>query len=116
RLFRPLLHFLVEEMRRAEERDDDLGADVDRSLVAFGAAARGLAAERAYFAFEVPDARLACVPADDEPQRSVSDGQLLRGQSMVRDLLLHEMIAGDRELLFFGVSGNLEHLHAVAQR
>ena len=31
-------------------------------------------------------------------------------------LLADEVAAGDRELLFLGVAGQLEHLHAVAQR
>ena len=48
---------------------DDFGRDGDRRLVAFRAPPRGLAAERADFALEIPDAGLARVAANDLAQR-----------------------------------------------
>ena len=71
RILRAVLDLLVEEARRAEHLDDDLGRDDDLGLVPFGAAARHLAAERADLALEVADAGLARVAADDGADRRV---------------------------------------------
>jgi hypothetical protein len=77
-LLRALFHLLVEEMRRAEQLDDDVSGDVERGFVPFGAAARGLAAQRTNLAFEVANTSLSRVTANHQPQGIVADGQLLR--------------------------------------
>ena len=59
----------------------------DARLVAFGAAPRDLAAERADLALEIADAGLARVAADDRRDRRVGELDLLRRQPVVRDLL-----------------------------
>jgi len=41
---------------------------------------------------------------------------VLRRQAVVLDLLGDQVLAGDGELLLFGVAGELEHLHPVAKR
>ena len=92
------------------------GVIVDRRLVAFGAAARDLAAERADLALEVADAGFARVAANHLPQRVVGERDVLRRQAVVLDLLVDQVIARDLQLLFLGVAGELEHFHAVAQR
>ena len=69
RILGALLHLLVEVLRRTEHVDDHGRRDLDRRFVAFGAPSRDLAAERADFALEISDARLARVSANHLAQR-----------------------------------------------
>jgi hypothetical protein len=116
RILGALLHLLVEEPWRAQHLDDDFGRHGDRRFVALGAATRRFPAERADFALEVTVAGLARVASNHLPQRIRRELDELRREAVVLDLLLDEVIGGDRQLLFLGVAGDLQHFHAVLQR
>ena len=78
--------------------------------------ARRRAGRRADLALEVAHAGLARVVADDGAQRLVGDLALLGGQPGRRELARHQVALGDLQLLLLGVAGQLDDLHAVAQR
>ena len=89
---------------------DDLG------LVPFRAAPRDLPAQRADLALEIAHAGLARVAADDVANRGLRELDLLGRQPVILHLLPDQVLEGDLQLLFLGVAGELEDLHAVAQR
>ena len=89
---------------------------VDLGLVALGPASSDLAAERADLPLEVPDAGLARVTANDGADRRVAEVRAVGRQPVVDDLLGDQVLDGDLELLFLGVTRELEHLHPIAQR
>ena len=91
------------------------GVTASAVLVAFRAPPGGFPADRPDLALEVAHAGLARVSADHAAERGVGKRELFAGEAVVRDLLLDEVLAGNLQLLFFGVPGELEHLHAVAQ-
>ena len=91
--------------------DDDL-----LRLVAQGHPRRGLAQHLAQLAFELPDARLARVVADDAAQQRVLDGDVLRHQAVAFHLPRPEIAAGDVDLLVGRVAVEADHFHPVEQR
>ena len=90
----------------------------DRALrrLALGDAARDLARDRADLALELAHAGLARVVGDDRAQRGVGDPQLAALEAVALGLARHEVALGDLQLLVGGVAGDLDHLHAIAQR
>ena len=94
----------------------ELRRHLDLVLVAFGAAPRDLAADGADLALEIADAGFTRVAADHRAQALVGERHLRLGEAVVLHLLGDQVIARDRELLFLGVAGELEHFHAIAQR
>src|SRR6185503_20323094 len=107
---------LALEARRAEDRRQIV--DVDRRLLdrTFGDAHRDVAQHRADHAFQVADAGLARVIACDLSQSGVSDLRLFRLEAVRFELAAHEVALRDLDLLLLGVTGELDHFHAVAQR
>src|SRR5688572_12254015 len=71
---------------------------------------------RADLALEVAHAGLARVVADDRLQRLVRKLDLRDLEAVRLELALHEVALRDLELLFLGVAGKLDDLHAIAQR
>ena len=59
---------------------------------------------------------LARVALDDLAQRVVGELDLGPAEAVLLDLARHQVALGDLELLLLGVAGELDHLHAVAQR
>src|SRR4029079_5056245 len=76
----------------------------------------GLAAHGTDLALELAHAGLARVVADDPPQRRVRERDLALRQPGALDLAWRQVAAGDLELLLLGVAGELDDLHAIAQR
>ena len=89
----------------------------DRLGPALGDGARDLAADAADLALEVPQPGLARVGADDlrRPRRPRS-ARFSGVRPFSRELLRDQVPLRDLELLLLGVAGELDHLHAVAQR
>ena len=56
------------------------------------------------------------VAADHQPQRAVTDAQLLGRKAVGLELLGDQVALGDLHLLLVGVAGELDDLHAVQQR
>ena len=102
--------------RRAEELDDRIGRQRDGRVLPFGSTPRDLARERRDLALHVADTRLARVAANHQADRFIGEGDGLRRQSVVRDLLRDEVLLRDLELLLLGIARQLEHFHPVAQR
>ena len=53
---------------------------------------------------------------DDLLDRLVGDLQLLAADAVLAELLGHQVVLRDRQLLDRGVAGQLHHLHAIEQR
>ena len=70
---------------------------------------------RSDLSLQVAHARLARVLADDQPHRRLGHQDLVRSQPVRVHLLRHEEALGDLHLLLLGVTGEVQHLHAVAQ-
>ena len=64
---------------------------------------------------QLPDTGLPGVVPDDGPDYAVFDPQGALLQSVLRQLLWQQMAAGDLHLLLIGITGELNHLHAVQQ-
>ena len=67
-------------------------------------------------AFEVANARLTRVLADDRPKRGIRDAQLLRRHTRRLELARNEVALRDMELLFLGIARKLDDLHPVKER
>ena len=78
--------------------------------------ARHFAADIADLALQVADAGLARVVADDLQNRVVGEDHVFLAQSGLRALLLYQVLAGNFQLLRFGVALQPENLHAVLER
>ena len=65
---------------------------------------------------QVAHARLTRVLADDQAQRGAGEGDFVGRQAVRRQLLGHQETLRDLDLFELGVAGQLQHLHAVAQR
>ena len=76
----------------------------------------GLAADRGDLAVEVPDAGLARVLGDDQPERLVAELDVLRVEPVRLELLRDEVALGDAELLLLGVAREADDLHPVLER
>ena len=118
RLLDALLHFLFEaELRNAQHFANHFRRDDELVRLAFGHAARLLADQRGDLAFETPHARLARVVVNQIVQRLVGELDLFaQREAMLLGLPRNQEPLRDMDLLLFGVSGQLEDLHAVAQR
>src|SRR4051794_24769481 len=81
-----------------------------------GDLAGDLAADRPDLALQRAHARLARVVGDDAAQRLVADRDPRLLEAVALDLARHEVALGDLQLLVLGVAGELDDLHAVAQR
>jgi len=46
----------------------------------------------------------------------ISDAEMFVAEAMLQQLLRQQMTRGNTQLLIVGVSGHLDHLHAVEQR
>src|SRR5581483_5130823 len=75
-----------------------------------------LAADAADLALEVAHAGLMGVLADQMAQRPGGEPQLPRLQTVLFQLLGHQELPADVQLLLFDVARQLDNLHAVAQR
>ncbi len=90
--------------------------DGSRLDLPFGDLDRDSADDARDLPLESTDARLASVLIDDDVERSVGEHELLLGDAVLLDLLGDEVLLGDRHLLAPRVAGDLEDLHAVAER
>ena len=90
----------------------------DRALrrAALGDLARDLARDRADLALELAHAGLAGVVGDDRAQRGVGDPQLPALEAVALGLAGEQVALGDLQLLVGRVAGDLDRLHAIAQR
>ena len=84
--------------------------------LAFGQAARLFAADCANIALQVADTCLARVMADQIAHRLVREFNLFHGNSVFLNLARHQVLECDVDLLFFGITLQLDNLHAIAQR
>ena len=84
--------------------------------LAFGDAARLLAADGADVALQVANAGFARVVADDVADRFLRKFDLLRSDSVLFDLPRNQVLESDVDLFFFRVALQFDDLHAVAQR
>src|SRR5205085_12567602 len=66
--------------------------------------------------FELTHARLARVPRGDVHERGVCDFELVFFESVLARLPRDEVLARDVPLLLVAVAGQINNLHAVAQR
>src|ERR1019366_1721610 len=90
--------------------------DLARRRVALGDLDGHAADDARHLPLERPDGRFARVEVDDQIDRLVGDVELLLGDPVLFELLRDEVPPGDRELLATRVAGDLEDLHAVAER
>jgi hypothetical protein len=98
-----------------------LGLDLQLPRETLGDLHGGRAQDGADLALQAADTGLARVLANDGAQRLVGDLDVLHRrirafQAVRLELALDEVTLGDLELLLFGVAGELDDLHAVAQR
>ena len=75
-----------------------------------------MSADAADLALEVAHSRFARVVADDRAQRFVADLALLGRDAGRGELARQQVAARDLELFLGRVAGQLDDLHAVAQR
>jgi hypothetical protein len=68
------------------------------------------------FAFEVPQAGFLRIQIDHGPQAFIGELNLRFCQTVFRDLFGNQVPSGDLEFLFFGVTGELDDLHAISER
>ena len=95
----------------------DFGRDHQLVGLAFGHAPRLLAHDRGDLAFEIAHAGFARVAVDDLAQALVGELDLLADlEPVFGGLLRDQVLVGDVDLLDLGVAGQLDDLHAVAQR
>ena len=107
---------LALEAPRPEDFGEVVGRDPDMLGAAFGNLHRHAAQRRADFALQVAHAGFARVVADDRVQRVVVDFGLFRLEAVRGYLPGDEIAAGDLEFFVLGVAGQVDDLHAVAQR
>src|SRR5215213_8960799 len=112
-------HVRLPEANRAEHLAHDLGRDYHLELFALAVGhelARDLAAARAYLAFEITDAGLARVVADDLLQAVVGELDLLGAEARALGLLLHKVTLRYLQLLALRVAREAEDFESVLQR
>src|SRR5690606_7804115 len=107
---------LVLESRWPEYRWKVVGTDTDMLGLTFGNADRGVAQRLADLALEIPDTGLARIVLNNVAERRVVDLGLLRREPVRLQLALHEIAAGDLQLLVLSVAREADDLHPVAQR
>src|SRR5207302_4908218 len=113
---RTLPHLALEPSRPQPAAHSALvDAERLRTRLALCDPARRLAQDVRESPLEVPDAGLARVLTDDQPQRPVGDRDAVAAESVGFELLRHEVALADPELLVVGVAGELDHVHAVEQ-
>ena len=72
-----------------------------------------LSADFSYAALEISDTGFTGIIMDDLFQRGILDYQLVFLQAAAVFLLLHQVIAGNMELLIFRIAVDLKDLHTV---
>src|SRR5205823_1590128 len=92
------------DLLTAKEVFNDLPRDDQLLRLAFRDAPRFLAADRAYVALQIADARLPRVMADDVADRFFRELDLLRFQAVLIDLPRNQVALRDVELLVLGVT------------
>ena len=104
-------------LRNAQGLVHDFGRDHQLVGFALRHAARLFPRDRGDFAFEIPHASLPRVAVDDFAQSVVGELDLLAHlQPVFGGLLRDQVLVGDVDLLDFGITRQLDDLHAVAQR
>src|SRR5690349_19111043 len=94
----------------------DFGTDGHLVGLAFGQAPRLLAGDRSDLALEVAHAGFASVAVDDFLQRFIREVDLLADlEAVFGGLLRNQVLVRDVDLLFAGIAGEFDNLHAVAQ-
>jgi len=113
-----LLDFLLRaKLRHTQEFAHHLRRDHHLVGLALGDTASLLADEGGDFTFEIAHARFARVAVDDLPQPFLGEFELLAFLDAVfLGLLRNQVLARDVDLLFAGVAGEFDDLHAIAQR
>ena len=107
---------LALEPARAEDARHVGRLDVHVFRLTTGDAHGGIAHDGADLALEIAAAGLPRVATHDRGERLVGEAQLLRLEAVRPELALDQVAFGDLELFFLGVAGQLDHLHAIAQR
>ena len=107
---------LILEQRRAHHDREVDGGDRDRPAFALGDAHRGLAQRASNLTLEVADPGLPRIALDDRLERVIGDLDLARFKPVGRQLTRNEITARDLKLFARRVTGEADHLHAVAKR
>src|SRR4029450_2975758 len=106
-----------EESRRSQEGGHPLGIHGHGRRVSLRAPPGGLPAERGELPLEAPHARLPRVAPYEEPERRVRERDVpVEREAVLGRLLRRQVPSRDLDLLVLGVPGQLEDLHAVAER
>ena len=113
---RLLLRGLRHVLRHAEQFLHPLLVDHPRALFPLRLPARALAQDRREVAFEVAQPRLARVAIRDEGQRLVGELDVPVVHAVIDEQLGQQVAPRDLDLLLHRVAGDLDDLHAVAQR
>gem|GEM_PF-6664963 len=100
----------------AEDAGEIGFADLHAGALALGDLHRDTAADGTDLAFERAHARFARVVADDRLQRCRRELDLSFVQAVLHHLPADQIAFGDFELFLLRVAGQLDDLHAVAQR
>src|SRR5207247_2033984 len=93
-----------------------VGGDAERPGLALREAAGDLAGHGGDLAFEVPHARLAGIAAHDQSNGVRLEDQLVRLEAVRAELLGHQVLRRDADLLLVRVAGERQDFHPVAQR
>ena len=107
---------LREVLGRAQVPVQVLFGDPEGRGLPLGDRAGRLAGDRADLAFEVAQARLPGIVGNDAADRAVVEPHAVGGQPVGVQLPGDEVAPRDLDLLLLRVAGQLDDLHAVAQR
>ena len=101
---------------RAEEIFQVLAGNDDAGGAALDEAAGGASAGDGNGAFEVADAGFTGVLADHAGEGIFLDDELVAFEAVLGELAWDEVLGGDVDFFLLGVAGEVDDLHAVAER
>ena len=91
------------------------GIDGEAHAFAFRHFLRHLAHDVGDLALEVPDTGFTRIVGDDLTHRRLGDADMFLGDAVFVELPGNQIFLGDAQLLFFGIAGDPDHFHPVAQ-
>ena len=92
------------------------GGQADLLCVSGHVLAGNSSAKRSDFPLQITYARLSGVVIDDGLDSSLRKADMVFCQAVLFDLLRHQILLGDLEFLFFGITADLDDFHSVQQR